>query len=65
MNDMKLSKKEKEKIHRQTLDMLGGPDRGATWIGIRPSVHQDKTPKRNKKIRRAENKRLCREALCY
>ena len=65
MNDMKLNKKEKERIHRQTLDMLGGPDRGPTWIGVRPSVHQDKTPKRNKKIRRAENKRLCREVLCY
>ena len=58
---MKLSKKEKEKIHRQTLEMTGGPDRGPTWVGCRPSVHQDKTVKRNKKLRRNEGKNICRK----
>lgn len=57
---MKLTKKEKERIHRQTLEAIGGPDRGPTWNGFRPSVHQDKTPKRNKKIRRREAKLYCK-----
>ena len=60
---MKLSKKEKEKIHRQTLEMTGGADRGPTWVGCRPSVHQDKTTKRNKKLRRTNDKALCKKAL--
>lgn len=55
----KLTKKEKDKIHRQVVEMYG-VDRGPTWVGCRPSVHTDKTPKRNKKLRRIEGKELCR-----
>ena len=61
----KLSKREKETIHRQVLEMVGGHDRGPTWVGIRPSIEEDKRPTKNKKRRRAENKRFCREyAYC-
>lgn len=56
----KLTKREKEKIHRQVVESMGGADRGPTWVGCRPSVHQDKTTKRNKKLRRLEGKSLCR-----
>lgn len=56
----KLTKKEKEKIHMQTLQMLGGHSRGATWVGLRPSVVEDKRPTKNKKLRRTESRNLCR-----
>lgn len=58
----KLTKKELEKLHRQNLEANGGPDRGATWVGCRPTVYTDKTTKRNKKLRRNEGKSICRNA---
>lgn len=61
----KITKKEKEKIHRQVLEMTGGPDRGPTWVGIRPSVQEDKRVTKNKKLRRAEGKNICKNyAYC-
>lgn len=61
---MKLTKKEKEKIHRQTIEMMGGPSRGATFVGIRSCVHDNNHDiKRNKKARRAYGKRLAKEYL--
>lgn len=57
---MKLSKKQKDKLHRQYVESHPA-DRGPTWVGIRPSVCLSK--KYNKKAGRAENKALCK-AYC-
>lgn len=52
----KLSKKEINKIKMQ---MSKVPDRGNTWVGLRPSVF---TPKKlNKKVRRREDREVCEQ----
>lgn len=58
----KLSKKERNTIHRQVLEMVGGADRGPTWIGVGRSTIFDNNhdTKRHKKARRTESKALCR-----
>ncbi len=50
----KISKKQIEKMEKQ---MNICTDRGNTWTGIRPVVFR--SAKNDKKIRRAESKRLC------
>ena len=48
----KLTKKEKDKIAKQSLH----PERGSTWIGIRPSVF--KSAKHDIKKQRRESKNV-------
>ena len=61
---MKLSKKEKERIHRQTLEMTGGHDRGPTFVGVRNCVYDNNhDTKRHKKARRAEGKKIAKAYL--
>ena len=52
-----LSKKELIKIQQQ---MKVTPDRGPTWVGIRPTTMQDKS--KYSKTSRQVNKQKCREA---
>ena len=52
----KLNKKEKEKIEKQ---YAHSPERGDTWIGLRPVVMDNK--KYDKKSRRRKNKEFCKK----
>jgi len=49
----RLSKKEIEKIAKQ---ISSGPDRGPTWVGIRPSIMESN---KTKKLRQ-EGKKICK-----
>ena len=55
---MRLTRKEKEKIHVQ---MAKSADRGPTWAGL-PSIVMENKNKNKKRIRQ-QSKKLCRECM--